>query len=212
MQKDYFYTLGRDVAKTRAEDQNLILYQPTYNLFTGSIKASLLLQQIYYWHTKMHGRPFYKFKQRCDDPRYNSGDSWTEELGFTVNEFNSAIKRIGVKVVQGSHKQYIYDRTLVLYWTDSSRLTEYTFNLHDFYILAGIAYKYPDLLTNREKPTYLDKSGISTYPGEDKMYLYLSKLRNAAYLLLKNTEINAENISSPASTNSGENDSAIASL
>ena len=182
MARNKYYDLGRDIANSKVMDKHLVLYRPRFNLFTGSLKASLLLHQIFYWYTSKY-RPFYKFKEPCKDYRYNMGDSWTEELGFTKYEFDAALKRIGVKITSGTPKTQTRQRSLVIYWTDNTRLTCYALNLRTFYTLTGIAYDCPDLLCDKDKPTYLDKNGISVYLGKPEMLSYLKELNKAAYLV-----------------------------
>ena len=76
-----------------AHDKNVILYRKELNKITGSVTASILLQQVIYWHNKVGGE-FYKFILPCSHPLYKSGDSWTEELGFSRKEFTTAMKRL----------------------------------------------------------------------------------------------------------------------
>lgn len=76
-----------------AEDKSLITYRPSLNKLTGSITATILLQQILYWWKASQGE-FYKFKEPCKHKDYKEGDSWTEELGMTKYEFDSAFKKL----------------------------------------------------------------------------------------------------------------------
>jgi hypothetical protein len=63
---------------------------------TGSVAATILMQQLDYWFAK-YPDGFYKFLEPCDHPSYKSGDSWTEELGFSKDEFRTAFKQIGIQ-------------------------------------------------------------------------------------------------------------------
>lgn len=82
-----------------ADDNNNVSYRPKLNKITGSVTATILLQQILYWYSKQG--EFYKFKQQCTHPSYKEGDSWCEELGFTVYEFDSALKKLKeLKIVE----------------------------------------------------------------------------------------------------------------
>ena len=74
-----------------AADKNVILYRKELNELTGSVTATILLQQIIYWGKKTGGE-FYKFIEPCKHEKYKSGDSWTEELGFSKREFQQLIK------------------------------------------------------------------------------------------------------------------------
>ena len=75
-----------------------ILYQPLLNQLTGHVLASLLLQQILYRWGQNGRTPFYKFAAPCRHAAYKMGDSWQEELGFSRTEFETARRRIGVKI------------------------------------------------------------------------------------------------------------------
>lgn len=114
-----------DLLKIFANDQRMILYRPEWRTFTGSVTSTILLQQILYRWDKNGRKPFYKFKEPCGHDLYRPGDSWTEELGFSKKEFDSALKRIGTKVTQ---KEPGPTTSLVEYWTDINRITYYNIN------------------------------------------------------------------------------------
>jgi uncharacterized protein YodC (DUF2158 family) len=62
-----------------------------------SVTASILMQQLDYWFNIQGKVSFYKFLEPCDNQRaYKSGDSWTEELGMSADEFKTAFGQIGV--------------------------------------------------------------------------------------------------------------------
>ena len=114
-----------DLLKIFANDQRMILYRPEWRTFTGSVTATILLQQILYRWDKNGRKPFYKFKEPCGHDLYRPGDSWTEELGFSKKEFDSALKRIGTKITQ---KEPGPTTSMVEYWTDINRVTFYNIN------------------------------------------------------------------------------------
>lgn len=115
-----------------AEDKELITYRKSLNKITGGVTSTILLQQIIYWAKKKPGQPFYKFRAPCNHPLYSSGDSWTEELGFSVCEFDTAISHIGTKITRGISKADVMAKedakSLVVYWTDANRVTWYLLN------------------------------------------------------------------------------------
>lgn len=116
-----------DILKIFANDKRLILYRPEWRAFTGSVLSTILLQQILYWWDKMGRKPFYKFKEPCGNKLYTEGDSWIEELGFSRTEFDTALKKIGVKI--SAKNPLDPDSTFfVKYWTDINRVTYYTIN------------------------------------------------------------------------------------
>jgi len=85
--------------KIIASDYHSIPYRKELNKVTGSIIASLVLQQFIYWDSKNGNREFYKFIEPCDNELYNDGDSWTEELGISKKQFTNAVKILQQKGV-----------------------------------------------------------------------------------------------------------------
>jgi hypothetical protein len=102
-----------------------ISYRTCWNLLTGSMLASILLQQIIFrW--QRHGRkPFYKYAAPCDSARL--GDSWQEELGFSRRQFERARSAIAVRT-----RRHLKDEKLktnmVVYWTEPNHRTYYAIN------------------------------------------------------------------------------------
>lgn len=163
-----------------AEDRQFILYRPRFAALTGDPLAAILLQQmIHFWKTC--GRePFYKFRDACKHERYRAGDSWCEELEWPRYAFDKALKIIATKVVKGVSKDELLAsdipireeqegiasycrrfesalRKVVIYWTDSSRVTWYQVN--------------ETLLGKFVGRIYLDKS-------EGRIYLINATLRD----------------------------------
>ena len=133
---------GHAIALSQAQDQaKSIPYRPQYNRITGSVTASVVLQQInYWWHVK--GRqPFYKFQSPCKHEKYREGDSWAEELGVGTTAFTNALKAIdAAKVTKGKSKTELHRGHLVIYWTDSNRMTWYQLNEDLFAYAIYLAY------------------------------------------------------------------------
>ncbi len=101
-----------------AKDKDVILYRKELNIITGSVTATILLQQIIFRYVSNGNKAFYKFIEPCKHEKYKDGDSWCEELGFTRKEFLTAIKKLE-------------DAGLVSKKTNMQRLTFYTVNLGD---------------------------------------------------------------------------------
>ena len=106
-----------------ADEKNFIPYRPRIAKAIKGVTAAILFQQILYrWHSK-HCE-FYKFKEPCDHSLYRNGDSWTEELGFTAEEFDSARGKI-------AHQQTAKNRDagfggkMIKYRVDQNRVTWY---------------------------------------------------------------------------------------
>ncbi len=105
-----------------------IMYQPLLNQMTQHVLASILLRQILYRWGQSGRAPFYKFAAPCGHAAYRPGDSWQEELGFSRTEFETARRRIGVKIARGKGLPEGQAAGLVTYWTDNRRLTWYELN------------------------------------------------------------------------------------
>lgn len=81
--------------RTLAISRGCIPYIKELRNIAGSVTASILMQQLDYWFDKTNGDPFYKFKAPCENEYYKNGDSFTEELGFSIEEFTNAFAKIG---------------------------------------------------------------------------------------------------------------------
>jgi hypothetical protein len=76
--------------------QKFLLYTKAYREIAGSVTATILFQRLEYWLDK-YPDGIYKFLEPAPNHmRYNHGDSWTEELGFSKDEFRSAFKALGI--------------------------------------------------------------------------------------------------------------------
>jgi len=113
------------LTRTIIEDKDLVLYRPKLNQITESVLATILLQQIIYWANKTSNL-FYKFKEPCEHKFYKPGDSWTEELGFSRREYDTAIAKIAKKY--NPNKENPPDDCFIVYYTDFRRLTWYSVN------------------------------------------------------------------------------------
>lgn len=109
---------GTILIELLAKDKDVILYRKELNIITGSVTATILLQQIIFRYVSNQNKAFYKFIEPCKHEKYKDGDSWCEELGFTRKEFLTAIKKLE-------------DAGLVSKKTNMQRLTFYTVNLGD---------------------------------------------------------------------------------
>lgn len=61
-----------------------------------SAVGCLVMQQLDYWFDK-HPKGFYKFLSPCPTPACKPGDTWTEELGVSSDEFRTAFDKIGIR-------------------------------------------------------------------------------------------------------------------
>lgn len=114
------------VLNVLVHDANIIPYRKEFNVITGGITASILLQQIIY-RCGHQNTPFYKFKEPCEHKLYKQGQSWKEELGFSRREFDTAIAAISTKIKKGQNLAEI--NTPVVHWTSIDRVTYYQLNM-----------------------------------------------------------------------------------
>lgn len=125
------------------DDRNIITYRPRWNSVTGSVNATILLQQIIY---RWRGKPFYKFSDVCVHPDYRPGDSWREELGMGRYEFYNARSQIASKTSRNT----MNEETLVSYWVDGYRRTWYILN--ETLLIQKLQHIYPMPQQSEEKP------------------------------------------------------------
>lgn len=87
--------------KTLAKICRQIPYIPALRPLAGSLPASILMVQLDYWFSltaDKKQRSFYKFLEpQHGHSMYREGDSWTEELGMSPDEFRGAFDRIGIR-------------------------------------------------------------------------------------------------------------------
>ncbi|MCB8945851.1 MAG: hypothetical protein H6658_19050 [Ardenticatenaceae bacterium] len=154
-----------DILQLIADDHNRVSYHPKWNGFTGGVTSSIFLQQAIYWWVRSKRRPFYKFNEPCSHRAYKDGDSWSEELGFSRKELETARGRVASRT-----KGDISSDSLISYWVDASRKTWYAVN--EVLLLEKLAEIYPEPVDNsvgvQEKLMY--ESDISNEGEAELMY------------------------------------------
>lgn len=78
--------------KIIANDKNIIPYRKELNLITGGALESIFLAQLLYLYEVNDCNEFYKFREPCEHELYKEGDSWVEELGFSIKIIDRIIK------------------------------------------------------------------------------------------------------------------------
>jgi hypothetical protein len=145
----------------------LTLYRPIFARRFG-IKGAVLLERIRYFSDFKEGEPFYKFFSPSKHELYVRGDSWVEDLGLTYFEVSAALKKFATKITSGVSKRKVWESSIVIYWTNSDRLTWFKLN----YI--NLARALTDIL-------WEDKGmevGFSNFPDELGKCIYLENLES----------------------------------
>lgn len=156
--------MSMDTLSFVADDRNLITYRPAWNAFTGGVNATILLQQmIFYWQSNGQ-KPFYKFKQPCSHRLYRTGDSWTEKLGMTPKEFDTALGKLKAKGLVSSSidisrvTQYTLHEDLV------KQMFEAVYTSKNSHTQKGIYVNDDCSVTNTQKGVYINDDSTVTYP------------------------------------------------
>lgn len=76
--------------------RNTIPYVKELRQFVDSVAGCILMQQLDYWFER-YPDGFYKFQSPTEHPQYKPEQSWTEELGFSKEEFRTAFDKIGTR-------------------------------------------------------------------------------------------------------------------
>jgi hypothetical protein len=76
--------------------RNTVPYVKELHSITGSVVGCLLMQQLDYWFERRENG-YYKFLEPVEHEKYQPGGSWTEELGFSKDEFRTGFDRIGIR-------------------------------------------------------------------------------------------------------------------
>lgn len=148
-------------------DNEIIPYRKELNAIAGGVMASILLSQMLYW-VKKSGNGFYKFKTPSKNKLYKEGDSWCEELGFSVKELDGALKKLK-------------DKGFIDWQTDYTRVTSWIVNLE------VLEEKISKIQTTKTTNNDLPKSQNSTYINNKTAFTKTTKgnlynLQNGIYL------------------------------
>ncbi len=89
--------------------RNTIPYVKELHPIAGGVLGCLVMQQLDYWF-EGHPEGYYKFLMPSDHPAYKIGDSWTEELGMSKDEFRTAFDKIGMRYKSKSEFEQAPDK------------------------------------------------------------------------------------------------------
>ena len=107
-----------------AFSRRIIPYNPEFRRLplVKSVNSALLLQQLDFWFDKYSS--FWKFIEPAPNHyKYNEGDSWTEELGMSKDEFRTAFSAIGI--VYKSKSQFMATENKFVQKDSQGNETEY---------------------------------------------------------------------------------------
>lgn len=82
--------------RNKCTEKEPILYIVNFKEICGSVNSSILLSRMIYWNSIHQDKPFKKFIAPPKTPRvdYTIGESWTEDLGFSRREFETALSKL----------------------------------------------------------------------------------------------------------------------
>lgn len=119
------------------EDSKIILYRPPIWKEIWIIPSMILMQMIYWYGKKW--KKFYKFIWPSSHELYNEWDSWSEELWISADVFSDNLKKIWFKLWKNKNLINKED-ALIIYYTDSNRLTYYELQLKNIEKLLDKCY------------------------------------------------------------------------
>lgn len=158
-------------------DTSFIAYRPDLRKITPSISAAILLQQIVHRWRKNGNEKFYKFREPCEHEKYRPGDSWTEELGFSGKEFDSALRSIGFKL--GKTKNEIEKKdAFIVYYRDNEGLTWYSLN--EELLSTSLLGNYQGV-DQRGSTKVLDQRGTTNTNTEITTEITTKKKKNTSF-------------------------------
>lgn len=143
-------------------EKNSIPYRPEIAKKIWVVSAIILQQMIY----RRKWKKFYKFTEPAQHELYKEGDSWTEELWMNVKQFTNSLKKIAYKLWK-TKNQIKKEDALIIYFTDSNRLTWYELNLDNIYKLLNSCYNVDFLVSDKTADTKINDKTADTNNTEN---------------------------------------------
>ena len=168
MSKEIELQNGKMTNFSAANTGRIIPYNPLYREFGKSVTGAILFQQLEYWFAKM-GKPFYKFAEPPkNNSYYEEGQSWTEELGFSSEEFRTAFDNLGIRYSSRTE----YETAVIMSIESGGRLDVFAGKLYCSYHdkIKGLTFYYrnhskTDALLSRFTETNNTDSRKPTIPS-----------------------------------------------
>jgi hypothetical protein len=147
--------------------RNTIPYVKELHAIAGGVLGCLVMQQLDYWFEN-HSEGFYKFLLPSDHPAYKVGDSWTEELGMSVDEFRTAFDKIGIRYKSKSEFDKAVDKFQgKFYCSYVDRRSNLTFYFRNHELMDAALDK---LLSNNSPKTQKTTSKTSGNPRRSEEF------------------------------------------
>jgi hypothetical protein len=193
-----------------ANTSRIIPYNPLYRQTGKTVTGAILFQQLEYWFAKM-GKPFYKFTEPSEkNSYYKEGQSWTEELGFSSDEFRTAFDNIGIRYSSKAE----YETAVIMNRETGGRLDVFAGKFYCSYHdkIKGITVYYRNHsktdewlylftetnnaeLRNSETPSYAEQPPQATEQGKPKSEY---KQENTSENTQKNKTVEKKRESAPS--------------
>ena len=129
-----------------------IKYNPALRSEFGSQNAVILFDRLEYWFSKKKNE-FYKFIEPCQHGAYKTGDSWSEELGFSKKVFKTAFDKIGIRYISKTafdKEDDPFKGKLFAYYQD--RQTKKTIFVRNNALLKDLYAKLKSILQEKPSP------------------------------------------------------------
>ena len=129
-----------------------IKYNPALRSEFGSQNAVILFDRLEYWFSKKKNE-FYKFIEPCQHGAYKTGDSWSEELGFSKKVFKTAFDKIGIRYISKTafdKEEDPFKGKLFAYYQD--RQTKKTIFVRNNTLLRDLYAKLKSTLQEKSSP------------------------------------------------------------
>jgi hypothetical protein len=158
---------------------SFVMYRPEVAVaLEGDVLAACLLERVRYWYDKMNGQPFFKFASPCDHPLYKEGDSWTEELGITENQFRHARKKIAKQVKKQTSGEGI--PSPIAYWRDRQNRVFYVFIQSAYDALVGQKgdFHNRDCEISQPRPADFPNREVQIFPTDNNKEYFKDNFNN----------------------------------
>jgi hypothetical protein len=123
-----------------------------------SCSDAILMQQLDYWFSR-YPNGFFKFLEPCDHENYKEGDSWSEELFFSGDEFRTAFGHLAIAYKSKKQFDLAPDKFQEKYYCSYfDRISKKTFYFRNHELVDNLL---TDLTTGKLKQSNLGKQTMA---------------------------------------------------